>query len=581
MGAAAPTIAFDVVFNREVLGPAGLFFADPHGLARIIEAAEADRDTSRARGLALRDRAETTYNWDDVAAGYSALAARLAAGYRYSPRRGRRNRVVRRAALAGICSLTIVAAIAAWLALKQRDVARTEAATSDRTTQFMVGLFQLADPSENRGNAVTVKEVLDKGAKELREGAGAKTLAREPQVRAELLTAMGKAYAGLGLYTPAVGVLTLARKDAQSTSVPNETRVRTMVVSGFTLYLNGDYEEAAKVLQSAVDIARQSLDATDKLRSDALTDLANVFIQLEKYPEAVQLCNEALVVERKAGPGGGEILSQTLEALGSAYFHSGDLGAAETNFREALQVRTQTFGMHHALTALSLNDLGVVLYQSGRYDEAMSMYQQALPIEREVFGSDHPEVATVLNNIGRAALMSGHIDDAEPVLREALVMTEKFEGSTHDDLVSRLNSLAMIDAYRGLVDAASREIQRADSIARLPDHGELLDQVLLNEADIALANGNPKQAAALLAESKTLLKEAHPDGPANAWRYAVWNVVNAQLLAANGDSTTALATLASAQTILIQRFGPNGFYSLLAKRRIASITNAHKSKGKL
>ena len=92
MGAAAPTIAFDVVFNREVLGPAGLFFADPQGLARIIEAAEADRDMSRARGLAHRDRAETTYNWDDVAAGYSALAARLAAGYRYSPRRGRRNR---------------------------------------------------------------------------------------------------------------------------------------------------------------------------------------------------------------------------------------------------------------------------------------------------------------------------------------------------------------------------------------------------------------------------------------------------------------------------------------------------------
>ena len=28
----------------------------------------------------------------------------------------------------------------------------------------MVSLFQLADPGENRGNAVTVKEVLDKGA---------------------------------------------------------------------------------------------------------------------------------------------------------------------------------------------------------------------------------------------------------------------------------------------------------------------------------------------------------------------------------------------------------------------------------
>ncbi|HEY4268073.1 MAG TPA: DUF1972 domain-containing protein [Galbitalea sp.] len=92
MGAATPTIAFDVVFNREVLGSAGQFFADPGALAGIIESAEADPESSEARGLALRERAATTYNWDDVAAGYSSLAARLAGGYRYSPRRGRRNR---------------------------------------------------------------------------------------------------------------------------------------------------------------------------------------------------------------------------------------------------------------------------------------------------------------------------------------------------------------------------------------------------------------------------------------------------------------------------------------------------------
>jgi len=494
-----------------------------------------------------------------------------------SRRRGRRNRLVRRAALAGICSLTVVASIAAWLALRQRDVARMEAATSDRTTEFMVGLFQLADPGATRGNAVTVKEVLDKGAKDIREGTGDKSLAHEPRVRAELLTAMGQAYSGLGLYQPAQELLNQARADAQSASVPSETRVRTMVGSGFTLYLNGDYDEAAKVLQSAVDLARRRLDSTDELRSKALTYLANVFIQLEKYPEAIQFCNEALVVERKAGPEGANILGQTLEALGSAYFHNGDLGAAETHFREALEVRTQAFGMHDAYTAITLNDLGVLLYQSGRYDEAMSMYQQALPIEREVFGPEHPEVATVINNIGRAALMSGHIEDAEPLLRQALQMTEKFEGDTHDDLVSPLNSLAMIDAYRGHLDRAIREIQRADSIARLPNQGELLDQVLLNEADIALANGDPQKAAALLAESKALLMKAHPDDPGNAWRYAVWNAVNAQLLAANGDSIAALRALTAAQTIIIQRFGPGGFHSMLAKQRIASVSKARRS----
>jgi tetratricopeptide (TPR) repeat protein len=484
-----------------------------------------------------------------------------------SRRRGRRNRIVRRTALAGICSLTVVAAIAAWLALKQRDVARTEAATSDRTTQFMVGLFQLADPSENRGNAVTVKEVLDKGAHDIREGAGGRSLAREPRVRAELLTAMGQAYSGLGLYQAAQELLTRARTDAESPMVSDEARVRTLFASGSTLYLAGEYEAAEKTLRSATDLARKSLDPSDALRSTTITSLADVLAQLGKYPEAIDLCNEALVADRKRGSEQGDVLAKTLASLGSAQFFKGDLAAAEPSMRESLQIREQFFGMHHALTAISLNNLGVLLYQSGRYDEALAIYRQALPIYREIYGVEHPEVATILNNIGRAALMVGQVEEAEPLLRQALAMTEKFEGLTHEDLVSPINSLAMIDAYRGRLDVALNEIKRADSIARLPDHDEFLDQVLLNEADIELAKSNRLKAAALLTEAKALLEKAHPRTAKDAWRYAVWDAVNAQLLAANGDIAGAERALSAARAIIIQRFGEKGFHNLLANRR--------------
>jgi tetratricopeptide (TPR) repeat protein len=506
------------------------------------------------------------------------MPAGAAADYaQQSRRRGRRNRIVRRAALAGICSLTVVAAIAAWLALKQRDVARTEAATSDRTTQFMVGLFQLADPSENRGNAVTVKEVLDKGAKEIREGAGGKSLAHEPRVRAELLTAMGQAYSGLGLYKPAEDLLTQARADVESPTVSDEVRVRALFASGATLYLAGEYEAAEKTLRGAVDLARKTLTPSDDLRSTTLTWLADVLAQLGKYPEAVNLCNEALVADRKRGPEHDDVLAQTLATLGSAQFFKGDLAAAEPAFRESLLIREQFFGMHHALTAISLNNLGVMLYQSGRYDEALAVYRQALPIYREIYGVEHPEVAIILNNIGRAALIVGQVEEAEPLLRQSLAMTEKFKGSSFGDLVSPINSLAMIDAYRGQLDVALNEIRRADSIARLPENDEFLDQVLLNEADIELAKGDRLKAAALLTEAKALLEKAHPNKAKDAWRYAVWDAVNAQLLAANGDIVGAQQALSAAQAIIAKRFGEKGFHNLLAKRRALLLANARKS----
>ena len=216
-----------------------------------------------------------------------------------------------------------------------------------------------------------------------------------------------------------------------------------------------------------------------------------------------------------------------------------------------------------------MNNLAAVLYQSGRFEEALAMYRQALPIYREVYGVEHPEVSVLLNNMGGAALMGGRIDEAEPLLRQALAMGEKLNGANHDDLVAPLNRLAMIDTYSGRLAEAGEEIKRAEQIARLPDHGILLDQVLLNVADLELQNGNTDAAAASLSESRRLLEAAYPlaQRPTEAWRYAIWDTVNAELTARRGDTATARLTIADALPIITQRFGPNGFYSEVARRR--------------
>jgi hypothetical protein len=79
IGAGAAVLAYDVDFNREVTGSAGRYFADRDGVARLIEAAEADpARLERLRRLA-RQRARG-YDWDQVAAGYERLAQRLASG---------------------------------------------------------------------------------------------------------------------------------------------------------------------------------------------------------------------------------------------------------------------------------------------------------------------------------------------------------------------------------------------------------------------------------------------------------------------------------------------------------------------
>jgi glycosyltransferase involved in cell wall biosynthesis len=80
MGAAAPVIAFDVVFNREVLGPDGRFFAAPEDLPALLIAAESTLGDLRERGERLRSRAASRYQWLEVAHGYESLLKSLDAG---------------------------------------------------------------------------------------------------------------------------------------------------------------------------------------------------------------------------------------------------------------------------------------------------------------------------------------------------------------------------------------------------------------------------------------------------------------------------------------------------------------------
>ncbi len=526
--------------------------------------------------LPLAEAVDLVQRWGEDVEGHLhefVVASKISA----QTRRRRRRQVVT-ATVAALSVLSIAATTAGVLAFKQRNLALIEQASADRTARFMVSLFKIADPGENRGNSMTVREMLDRGAADVSKG-----LEHEPIVRADLLTAMGQAYAGLGLYQPATKLLTQARADQGTVGVPAESRVRTLDALGSTLYLKADYEQAVKVLTQAVETARRELPPDSVLRSETLDYLADVQVQLEKYEEAEKLCREALAADRKRGSDQAAVLARSLDTLGSVYLFKGNLAAAETTMREALELHEKASGHRHAMTAQAMNNLAAVLYQSGRYDETMTLLQQALPVYREVYGTDHPEVAAILNNMGRSALMAGHIEAAAPLLRQALAINEKLKGSTHDDLVPCLNSLAMIDSYTGRLADADREIQRAEQIARLPNHGVLLDQVLLNLAEFALREGRADQAAAPLAESHRLLEGAFPllQRPTEAWRYAIWDTVYAELLARQGDAAAARRLIAAARPVITQRFGAEGFYTLLLERRAQFVDEQSSQPRKL
>lgn len=77
IGGGAATIAYDVDFNRDVLGEDGVYVRTLHDVAAALRDAESDPARTSERGARLRDRARQ-YDWDEVTDGYEALAEDLA-----------------------------------------------------------------------------------------------------------------------------------------------------------------------------------------------------------------------------------------------------------------------------------------------------------------------------------------------------------------------------------------------------------------------------------------------------------------------------------------------------------------------
>lgn len=77
-GAGAFTMAWDVDFNREVVGETGEYFSTPENLAQVLEQVESEPDRTRRRGLELQESMHR-YDWDVVADDYAALCEDLVA----------------------------------------------------------------------------------------------------------------------------------------------------------------------------------------------------------------------------------------------------------------------------------------------------------------------------------------------------------------------------------------------------------------------------------------------------------------------------------------------------------------------
>lgn len=483
-----------------------------------------------------------------------------------SERRARNFARLRAGIGAALVVLAVGASVAAYLAHRQTNLARTQANTAQRTTDFMVDLFSVADPEQNRGETVTVREVLDRGVSQMRS-----ELSGELAVRANLLRAMGQAYTGLGIYPKARDLLVEGVTAAQKSGV-QEDLVKAQLALAANRWADGDYAEGEKVARLALSEAERLHGAEHPSVTLAMNWLADNLYGLNKGAEAEQLYRRALALDLRMHGEYSADTARSLNGLGWYLYFEGRLDEAEPVWQRALSIRRRIFGERHAKTSESLNNLASLYFQEGKFDQATSAWTQTLAADRAVFGDDHPNTASTLNNLGRAELMRGHLEDAQRDLSEALSIDRRHLAAGHEYFAIRLNSLAMIAIERGELALADTQLREALGIARAR-HYWILDQVLANCADLYVHLGKSSEAAVAIEESRQAAQEQYGDAlkASDAWRVAVLDSIHGSYFTETGQFERAQGLLLGALPVLSHRFGERSLYSNQTRSRLVRL----------
>ncbi len=411
------------------------------------------------------------------------------------------------AAVILLVAFSVTTAVQARRIARERDRANQEAEASRRVSDFLTGLFKVSNPSEARGNSVTAREILDKGADKI-----ARELQDQPVVQGKLMSTMGTVYDSLGLYAPAQALLEKALETRTKALGPDHPDVAGALGQlGTVMWHRGDLAKAKDFMEHALAI-NEKLFGPDSIEVAAsLHNLGNLDWSWGKYDEARSLLQRCLSIREKIlGPEDADVAA-TLNSLGAIAYREGDFKKAGEIWERTLAIREKTLGPDHPYLAQTLNNLAIVYTYSGEPKRAVPLLERVVRIQEKVLGPKHTDLASGLMNLGDALSKSGREIEAKPCFDRAVAIMEA-ASPDNPELARFLDRQAAVLLKEKDLTGAERIYERSLALRqktlgpKSPDVAESLSGL----AQCAFQSGRLSEAESLYERALALVRK--PDG---------------------------------------------------------------------
>ncbi len=355
---------------------------------------------------------------------------------------------------------TVLSTIGFVRASRAERVAAEEAEAARQVTDFLVDLFRVSDPGESRGNTLTAREILDRGARRV-----STELVAQPAMQTRMMQTIGTVHAALGQYEPARALLEEALRTRERTLGPNDPAVgETLNALGDLARARGNYDDADRYFQRALSIREAAYGPEHVTVATTLGMLAALRYRQGRSAEAESLYLRVLPLNQRVRAPNDVRISRDMRGLAAVYWAQKRFAAAESLWKATLALQARTLPHDHPDVGSTLNNLGTVYYSGGRYAEALPYYERALPILESALGPSHPTTASVINNLAEVHWKVGHFVEAESLFHRALALKEQSLAPGNPAIAVTLNGLAGLLRDRGRYAEADPLYRRALSI---------------------------------------------------------------------------------------------------------------------
>ncbi len=416
-----------------------------------------------------------------------------------------------------LVGFSIVTALQNSKIRRERDRAAREVRVSREVSEFLVGLFEVADPSQNAGERVTADMLLTRGTHEIQQ-----SLKSEPRVRAALLETMGLAWKGLGDVELARDLLgeALALHEQAGGAIWEGDLDRTGEVRslfGHTLYLCSDYAQADQELRRALEELEARVPrplkeiAEAKGRLGLYLEDAGPMSEALRYVEAshqemVAIFGDPSVTPHKATANSLARRAFVLERIG-------EFDRAEADWLQALKIYEALYEGDHVQVAEAHLNLGFLYLSLGEVESAKASNQSALAMYEALLGPDHPDVDLCRFQLGSISMESGDLDGAEAIY-QGLLERDRARFGEHLFVTLDLNNLASVYARRGDFERALEIHGEARAMQEriLPPGHQEIATTLSNMGGLYRRLGRLDEAEEAMRESLEMRQRLFPEG---------------------------------------------------------------------